>query len=78
LTGVFYSDEIIKATKVALAPTFAGQLWVQVEGVLATMVYSGIATFIILKVIDLIIGLRVNSDDERMGLDLSQHGERIE
>ncbi|MDN8230329.1 hypothetical protein QZK09_16230, partial [Acinetobacter baumannii] len=42
------------------------------------MVYSGIATFIILKVIDLIIGLRVNSDDERMGLDLSQHGERIE
>lgn len=53
-------------------------MWVQVEGVLATMVYSGIATFIILKVIDLIIGLRVNSDDERMGLDLSQHGERIE
>ena len=55
LTGVFYSDEIIKAANVALAPTFAGQLWVQVEGVLATMVYSGIATFIILKVIDLII-----------------------
>lgn len=78
LTGVFYSDEIIKAANVALAPTFAGQLWVQVEGVLATMVYSGIATLIILKVIDLIIGLRVNSDDERMGLDLSQHGERIE
>ncbi|MFY5368709.1 ammonium transporter [Acinetobacter baumannii] len=78
LTGVFYSDEIIKAANVALAPTFAGQLWVQVEGVLATMVYSGIATFIILKVIDLIIGLRVNSDDERMGLDFSQHGERIE
>lgn len=78
LTGVFYSDEIIKAANVALAPTFAGQLWVQVEGVLATLVYSGIATFIILKVIDLIIGLRVNSDDERMGLDLSQHGERIE
>ncbi|MDO7501149.1 ammonium transporter [Acinetobacter baumannii] len=78
LTGVFYSDEIIKAANVALALTFAGQLWVQIEGVLATMVYSGIATFIILKVIDLIIGLRVNSDDERMGLDLSQHGERIE
>ncbi|MBN6494487.1 ammonium transporter [Acinetobacter pittii] len=78
LTGVFYSDEIIKAANVALAPTFTGQLWVQVEGVLATMVYSGIATFIILKVIDLVIGIRVNADDERMGLDLSQHGERIE
>ncbi|WP_336169999.1 ammonium transporter [Acinetobacter sp. 161(2023)] len=78
LTGVFYSDEIIKAASVTLAPTFAGQLWVQVEGVLATMIYSGVATFVILKVIDLVIGIRVNADDERMGLDLSQHGERIE
>ena len=78
LTGVFYSDEIIKATGVTLAPTFAGQLWVQLEGVLATIIYSGVMTFIILKVIDLIIGIRVSADDERMGLDLSQHGERIE
>ncbi len=78
LTGVFYSDEIIKAAGVTLAPTFAGQLWVQLEGVLATIIYSGVMTFIILKVIDLIIGIRVSADDERMGLDLSQHGERIE
>lgn len=78
LTGVFYSDEIIKAANVTLAPTFIGQLRVQVEGVLATMIYSGVATFVILKVIDLVIGIRVNADDERMGLDLSQHGERIE
>ena len=54
------------------------QLWVQVEGVLATIAYSAVMTFIILKVIDLAIGIRVESDDERMGLDLSQHGERIE
>lgn len=78
LTGVFYSDEIIKAANVTLAPTFAGQLWVQVEGVLATIAYSAVMTFIILKVIDLVIGIRVSADDERMGLDLSQHGERIE
>lgn len=78
LTGVFYSDEIIKAANVALAPTFIGQLWVQIEGVLATIAYSAIVTFIILKVIDLVIGIRVSADDERMGLDLSQHGERIE
>ena len=78
LTGVFYSDEIIKAAGVVLAPTFAGQLWIQIEGVLATIVYSGVVTFIILKVIDLVIGIRVSADDERMGLDLSQHGERIE
>ena len=78
LTDVFYSDEIIKAAGVVLAPTFAGQLWIQVEGVLATIAYSAVVTFIILKVIDLVIGIRVSADDERMGLDLSQHGERIE
>jgi Amt family ammonium transporter len=54
------------------------QLKVQLEGVLATIAYSAIVTFIILKVIDLVIGIRVSADDERMGLDLSQHGERIE
>ena len=61
------------------APTnLMHQLWVQVEGVLATIAYSAVLTFIILKVIDLAIGIRVESDDERMGLDLSQHGERVE
>ena len=54
------------------------QLWVQVEGVLATIAYSGVVTFILLKLIDVVIGIRVETDDERMGLDLSQHGERIE
>ncbi|MFW1813012.1 ammonia channel protein, partial [Acinetobacter ursingii] len=42
LTGVLYSDEIIKAAGVTLAPTFAGQLWVQLVGVLATIIYSGV------------------------------------
>ena len=75
LTAVFAS-EFIMGEKV---PTnMLHQLWVQVEGVLATIVYSAVMTFIILKVIDLVIGIRVGTDDERMGLDLSQHGERIE
>jgi Amt family ammonium transporter len=78
LTGVFYSDEIIKAANVALAPTFLGQLWVQVEGVLATIIYSGVVTFILLKIVDVIIGLRVSEEQEREGLDISQHGERVE
>lgn len=78
LTGVFYSDEIIKAANVALAPTFLGQLWVQAEGVIATIVYSGVVTFILLKIVDVIIGLRVNEEQEREGLDISQHGERVE
>ena len=54
------------------------QLWVQIEGVLATIAYSAVLTFIILKLIDLVIGIRVEADDERMGLDLSHHGERVE
>ena len=75
LTAVFASSFIMGDK----APTdMMHQLWVQVEGVLATIAYSGIATFIILKIIDVVIGIRVESDDERMGLDLSQHGERIE
>ncbi|WP_374664513.1 ammonium transporter [Acinetobacter sp.] len=72
----FFASPFIMGDK---APTdVMHQLWVQVEGVLATMAYSAALTFIILKVIDLAIGIRVESDDERMGLDLSQHGERIE
>ena len=75
LTAFFASEFIMgdSAPKNVLT-----QLWVQVEGVLATIAYSAVLTFIILKVIDLVIGIRVESDDERMGLDLSQHGDRIE
>ena len=72
----FFASEFIMGDS---APTnVMTQLWIQVEGVLATVAYSAVMTFIILKVVDLVIGLRVESDDERMGLDLSQHGERIE
>ncbi len=75
LTAVFAS-EFIMGDKV---PTdMMHQLWVQLEGVLATIAYSAVLTFIILKVIDLVMGIRVANDDERMGLDLSQHGERVE
>ncbi|KAF7276659.1 hypothetical protein GWI33_009947, partial [Rhynchophorus ferrugineus] len=75
LTAFFASSFIMGDA----APTSViSQLWVQIEGVVATIVYSAVLTFIILKVVDLIIGIRVESDDERMGLDLSQHGERVE
>lgn len=72
----FFASEFIMGD--AAPASLMGQLWVQVEGVIATIVYSAVLTFIILKVIDLVIGIRVSADDERMGLDLSQHGERIE
>ena len=48
----------------------------QVVGILATVVYCGIASFIILKIIDVVIGLRVGDDEEEAGLDLSLHDEQ--
>jgi Amt family ammonium transporter len=41
----------------------------------ATLIYSSIGTFIILKLVDLTIGLRVSEEDESTGLDLAQHNE---
>ena len=51
------------------------QLGVQLVAVVGTIIYSSILSYIILKVIDVVIGLRVTDDDEVMGLDLSQHKE---
>lgn len=72
----FFASEFIMGD--AAPANLFSQVWVQIEGVLATVAYSAILTFIILKLLDLTIGIRVEADDERMGLDLSQHGERIE
>ena len=52
------------------------QVWVQIIGVTVTMVYSGAVSFIILKAVDAVVGLRVGDDEETEGLDLSQHDER--
>ncbi|HJP84409.1 MAG TPA: ammonium transporter [Gemmatimonadaceae bacterium] len=51
------------------------QLGIQVAAVLATIVYSTIATFVIIKVIGLVVGLRASSKEEGIGLDVTQHGE---
>jgi Amt family ammonium transporter len=53
-----------------------GQVWIQIVGVLVTVVYTGIVTFVILKVLDLVMGLRVSEETESVGLDLSEHNER--
>ena len=53
-----------------------GQFMVQVVLAVSTLVFVLVGTFIILKVVDLVIGLRVSPDDEEIGLDLSQHSER--
>lgn len=75
LTGVFVSPAI---TGSPLEVSMLTQVWRQLEGVLATMVYSAAVTFVLVKLIDVTMGLRLDSDDEREGLDLAVHGERIE
>ncbi|CAO3415973.1 ammonium transporter [Azospirillum doebereinerae] len=75
LTGVF-AQEAIGGTA-GLLEGNAGQVVTQLYGIGATVLYSGIATFILLKVIDVVMGLRVDEDVERDGLDLALHGESI-
>ncbi|WP_331372534.1 ammonium transporter [Sinorhizobium chiapasense] len=53
----------------------ATQVWAQLKGVLVTVVWSGIGSAILYKVVDAIVGLRVSVEAEREGLDLSSHGE---
>jgi len=56
--------------------TIAGQLWVQIKGVLFTIVFTGVITFVLLKIIDAVMGLRVTAEEETVGLDLALHDER--
>jgi Amt family ammonium transporter len=69
LTGVFVSKEI---------SGMDGSVWIQLKGVAVTVGYGFAASFIILKIIDMSIGLRVTEEQEREGLDISLHGESIE
>ena len=52
----------------------ANQVWVQAEGVLITIVWSAVVAYLAYKVVGAVIGLRVSSDDEREGLDITSHG----
>lgn len=73
LTGVFAAPALGGFGEVE---NIALQLWIQFKGVLFTVVYTAIVTFVILKVIDLVMGLRVSEEEETIGLDLSLHNER--
>ena len=76
LTGVFCAEFLGGAGFGGDITSIGAQIKVQAVGVGATIVYTGIVSFIILKVLDGIMGLRVTDDEESEGLDLSQHGER--
>jgi Amt family ammonium transporter len=75
LTGVFADPAINEAGKGLLYGN-PGQLWTQFIAVLVTLVYSGVMTFVIFMVIKAIVGLRVGTEEETIGLDESEHGER--
>lgn len=75
LTGIFADPKINEVGKGLLYGS-PDQLYRQIVGVIVTFVYSGIMTLVILLVVKLLVGLRVNIDDETSGLDKTQHGEK--
>ena len=82
LTGVFAAPSLggtgvydYVANAVNPEYSIAAQVWIQSQAVLTTVVWSAVVSFIAYKVVDLLLGLRVSEEDERMGLDISSHGE---
>ncbi len=75
-TGLFASKAINAAGSNGLFFGNPGQLWVQFVAVLATWIFAFFGTLIILAILKALMGLRVSEEEERMGLDLSQHDER--
>ena len=82
LTGVF-ADPAVAGNDASGNPVAGllygnpGQVLIQVEGVLVTIVYCAVVSFILLKIISVIVGLRVTEEQEVAGLDLSLHGEIV-
>jgi Amt family ammonium transporter len=73
LTGVFAAPAL---GGFGTVEDIGAQLFIQFKGVAFTVVYTAIVTFVILKVLDLVMGLRVTEEQETVGLDLSEHNER--
>ena len=84
LTGVFAYGILYKPDDAEGAIAYsgllygnAGMVWIQIKSVLLTIAYSGIGSYVLLKAVDVIVGLRVTEEEEREGLDVAQHGERL-
>ncbi|MGE0825975.1 MAG: ammonium transporter [Candidatus Binatia bacterium] len=75
LTGVFASTAVNPGGADGLLFGNPGQLMIQLIATGTTLVYCFVVSFILLKIVDVVIGLRIEEDDEYAGLDLSQHGE---
>jgi Amt family ammonium transporter len=82
LTGVFAAPSLggtgifdYVANAASADYSIGGQVLIQLEAVITTIVWSGVVSFIGFKVVDALVGLRVSEEDEREGLDISSHGE---
>ncbi len=78
LAGIFASSELglFSGQGLAEGMTIASQLGVQATGVVATFAYTWIVTYVILKLVDKVTGLRVDHDEEQQGLDIVSHEEK--
>jgi len=76
LAGVFASSSLGVFSGQGDGLPMAEQVVVQLTGVCSVAIYTAVASFILLKVIDMMLGLRVTEDEETEGLDLNQHNER--
>jgi Amt family ammonium transporter len=77
LGGAGIPDYVTNPGSLSVAEyAFGTAVWAQVKAVLFTIVWSGIGSAIIYKIVDLLVGLRVTQEEEREGLDLADHGER--
>jgi len=74
-TGLFASTAVNSAAANGLFYGNPGQLWIQFVSVVVTMVFAFVMTFVLLKVVNVLVGLRVTDEEEQKGLDTSLHNE---
>ncbi len=72
LGGVGFPDWV---TMQPAAYSISGQVWIQIKAVLVAVCWSAVVSFIVFKIVDMVVGLRVAEDEEREGLDIASHGE---
>ena len=77
LTGVFAVEAVGGTGKSGLLEGNPGQVLIQLEGIGVTILYCAVASYIILKVVDALVGLRVSDESEVNGLDIELHGETV-
>src|SRR5262249_8375389 len=76
LTAIFV-DAALGGGGLSEGRAVTGQFAIQLVGVLATLIWSGLLSFIIIKLVQAVLGLRVSVETEELGIDAKVHGERV-